>query len=394
MTSSRTGAAADALPGTGVAGLASRRSESVTDAGATLSSLGERGILESVILPRVSRSKAGAHGIGDDCAELLSAELDEILLITTDPCPTPVVFELGDRDYWHFGWMTILINVSDLAAMGGAPVGIVVSTVMPEDQCVGDYDRFLEGLTAAADTWGCPILGGNIKDGPDFTATGTAMGTVSAQRVMRRIGAQSGDLVFVVGNMGLFWASVLAKVGRDDLELTADTRECLHEALHRPVARLAEGRVLSSLGVVSSCMDASDGVSGCLSEIARVNSLDIVIENDLFTPHSAVREVAEKLDTDFRKLMLSWGNWELVFTAPPSAHADIERLAKAHNMPVQVLGYTREGNGQVLLETDQKIYRMTDFSSQRFAATSYFTHGIKSFSTWLAEAPLVEGIHQ
>jgi len=384
--------AAQAVPGNSPADLVrSKAGEQWADVNATLSSLGERRILESVILPRVSRSKAGASGIGDDCAELSSADLDEILLITTDPCPTPVVFELGDCDYWHYGWMTVLINVSDLAAMGGKPVGIVVSTVMPENLSVGDYDRFLEGLTAAADTWACPILGGNIKDGREFTATGTALGTVSTERIMRRTGARPGDLVYAVGTMGLFWASVLARVTAGEVDLTPDTRESLRSALHQPVARLAEGRALSGLGVVSSCMDASDGVSGCFTELARVNALDIVVDSDLLTPHQAVREVADRLDIDVRKLMLSWGNWELVFTAPSSAHPDIERLAKVENMPVQLLGYAREGCGRVLLEEDQKMYRMTDFSSQRFAATSYFTHGIDSFSAWLADAPLVEG---
>jgi thiamine-monophosphate kinase len=339
----------------------------------------------------LAKSRAGAAGIGDDCAELATVGFEDLLLVTTDPCPTPVVFDLGDRDYWHFGWMTVLINVSDIAAMGGKPLGIVVSTVMPEGMSVGDYDRFLEGLTAAADLWMCPVIGGNIKDGREFAATGTAIGTVKDRHVMRRTGARSGDLLYTVGAMGLFWASVLASVNADRVRLSPEVQDILRNALQRPVARLKEGQAIAQLEVVTSCMDASDGVSGCLLEIARVNSLDVVVESDRMVPSRSVGEVASQLEIDHRKLMLSWGNWELVFTAPPSAGEVIQRLADVEDLPIQLIGRVTSGEGRVLLDQHGSLSPITDFSSQRFVPTSYFTHGIDSFTDWLINAPLMEG---
>src|ERR1017187_9544218 len=110
-----------------------------------LGTLGERTILSDIIMPRIALGEAGADGIGDDCAEIAVPPAGHTILATTDPCPSPVAFVLGDHDYWHYGRMTVLINVSDLAAMGAKPIGILVSTVMPNDMLINDYQRFLDG---------------------------------------------------------------------------------------------------------------------------------------------------------------------------------------------------------------------------------------------------------
>src|SRR5712671_5686858 len=111
-----------------------------------LRDLGERRILREIIYPRFSSFDGQIVGIGDDCAILPSPPIGHALVVTTDPCPTPVVCMVERPDMYHYGRMTILINVSDLAAMGAQPLGIVVSTVMPEDMSVREFDRFLDGI--------------------------------------------------------------------------------------------------------------------------------------------------------------------------------------------------------------------------------------------------------
>lgn len=358
--------------------------------GLILSALGERRILTNVIIPRLALQKVGADAIGDDCAEFPTPPLGHSLLVTTDPCPLPIAFDLGDRDYWHYGWFTILINVSDLAAMGATPSGIVVSAVMPEDMQVADFRRYLDGLVDAADEWDCPILGGNIKDGPGFTSTATAFGAAPTQSIMRRTGAQAGDKVCVVGNMGLFWAAVLSQTSSAELAVSGSTRRTLEQALLRPVARLREGRILARSGLVTACMDASDGVGGCLSELAVKNGLDVVIDQDALVADEAVVEVASALFIDPRKLMLSWGNWELVLTVNPWAAETLLQLADEHRFPVSIIGTMKAGAGSVLLSTGNGLRQLTNFASERFTGTSYFTHGLRSYMQWLLDAPLFE----
>jgi thiamine-monophosphate kinase len=355
----------------------------------TLREIGERRIVEELIAPRFRRETASLIvGIGDDCAVLSAPALDEVLTFTTDPCPTPVACLLGQDDLFHYGWMTVLINVSDLAAMGSRPLGLLVSTVMPEDMTVGDYDRFLEGLSEASRKWDCPVIGGNIKDGPAFTATGSAIGTARRTEILLRSGARPGDRILVAGEMGLFWAAVLQRLGwTTGLH---EHQELLDRALLRPVVRLAEGLALAASRRVTACMDSSDGVIGCLQELALRSRVDVIVEAEKLHPHAAVRTAAEDWGVDYRKLMLSWGDWQLVFTVSEANRDAVMEIINALNTPVFDIGSIGEGSGHVWLDEGGSRLRITNFASERFSGTSFFTHGIQAYLTSLKNQPFTE----
>src|SRR5262249_34178470 len=257
--------------------------------------LGEQKILSSIVFPSIARSAAGSAGLGDRFAlfQVQGAPEGTALVATIDPCPLPLIFELFDPDYWHYGWMTAVINLSDLAAMGADPAGILISTVMPNEMSAHDYGRFWDGLIEASDKWHCKVLGGNVKDGSEFSAEGAAFGWCTKSSVLQRTGSAEGDLVYVVGDMGHFWSSILYKLRASDLDLTEEESEQVCLALSRPVPRVQEGKALAASGLVTACMDASDGVLGALIELGRVNQLDVdLIELE---PSSLVRKVSSRL---------------------------------------------------------------------------------------------------
>jgi thiamine-monophosphate kinase len=356
--------------------------------GMTLRDLGERRIVEELIAPRFKGdSDSLILGIGDDCAVLSLPQPDEVLTLTTDPCPTPVACLLGETDLFHYGWMTVLINVSDLAAMGARPLGLLVSTVMTENMIASDYERFLEGLSDASRKWDCPIIGGNIKDGPGFTATGSCIGAVRRTDLMVRSGAIPGDRVFVVGEMGIFWASVLRRLGWTKLD---EHRDLLDHALLRPQARLAEGRALAATRAVTACMDSSDGVIGCLQELALKSHVDVIVDADKLHPHPAVQAAAADWGVDYRKLMLSWGDWQLVFTSSKSNSDNVAETVRALGTPVLAIGSIQDGTGRVWLNEKGVHLRITNFSSERFSGTSFFTHGIEAYLNSLKTQPFTE----
>jgi thiamine-monophosphate kinase len=283
--------------------------------------------------------------------------------------------------------MVALINVSDLAAMGAKPIGLLVSTVMPETMPVNDYERFLDGLAQASREWSCPVVGGNIKDGPDFTATGTALGSVGKDRAMRRIGARPGDRLLVVGEMGIFWAAVLRRL-LPSVQFDARDDALCDEALFRPVARIREGMMLAQTRHASACMDSSDGVIGCLHELAHVNGMDILIRSDAIRPRQCIQQVADQARIDARKLMLSWGGWELVCTAAPAGVRVIQDAMKSLGTPCREIGEVRLGDGSVWIHDEGGVRRLTNFASVRFAGTSFFTHGLESYIDFLRNCPL------
>ncbi|NEQ55132.1 MAG: thiamine-phosphate kinase [Leptolyngbya sp. SIO3F4] len=354
----------------------------------TLGDLGERRIVRELIFPRFPKAEGHIMGIGDDCAVLPNLPADQNLVITTDPCPTPIVCLIETPDYFQYGRLTMLINVSDLAAMGAKPLGIVVSTVMPEIMPVADYERFLDGLKDASHEWSCPIIGGNIKDGPEFTATGTAIGAIKHECMMRRMGAKSGDRVCVIGEMGLFWAALITRL-LPDISLDISHHHTLDKSLYRLSARVKEGQALAEARSVTSCMDSSDGVGACLQELASVNQVDIVIDSQSLMPHPSVKQVAARAAIDVRKLMLSWGNWELVCTVPSQNVDRVRQLIEGLGTSFSDIGEVAHGTGKVWLNEGSKLDLLNNFSSERFSNRSYFTHGLEAYFDFLKTEPIV-----
>jgi thiamine-monophosphate kinase len=277
--------------------------------------------------------------------------------------------------------------MSDLAAMGADPIGMVVSTVMTEDMSVADYTRFLDGLSDASEEWACPIIGGNIKDGPAFTANGSALGSVKEDLVMRRSGAASGDHVCVIGQMGLFWAAVIGRVS--GIRLEPNEQRVLDEALYKPIARIKEGTKLAKTRQVTACIDSSDGIAGCLRELATINKVDIIIDSALLSPHPAVTKIAEASRTDFRKLMLAWGGWELVCTVRKEQTDKISQLMEAMGTRFSVIGEVRSGSGSVKINEGNAIGQLANLGSERFSPTSTFTHGLDAYLDFLRSEPLL-----
>lgn len=359
------------------------------DSQLTLRDLGERRIVSELIAPRFPPLPEHIIGIGDDCAVLPCPPQGEDLVLTTDPCPEPVICQLQTYDYYHHGRLTVLINVSDLAAMGARPLGLLVSTIMPETMLIGSYQRFLDGVSDAANEWNCPVIGGNIKDGKEFSATGSALGSVPRNRLLRRLGAKKGDHVCVVGDMGVFWAAVMNRL---DPKAVLDEQEhaFLERALTLPVARIREGLALAETGGCTACMDSSDGVGGTLQELSRVNGVNLIIRSSALRPHRAVEKVAAAAAIDVRKLMLAWGDWQLVCTIAPEAISCVSARMAELGTAMYEIGRVEAGDGHLLLEeSEDQTAPISNFASERFSKSSLFTHGLGPYIDLLRKMPLV-----
>ena len=115
---------------------------------------------------------------GDDAAIIDLSLAEEDLVVTTDPCPVPMAWTLGFDDYYYYGWLLATINLSDLAAMGATPVGLVNSLVLPPETTVASFERLLDGFDESCERAGAIALGGNIKEG-SLQCGATALGKVS-----------------------------------------------------------------------------------------------------------------------------------------------------------------------------------------------------------------------
>ena len=131
--------------------------------------------------------------IGDDCAVLRpAAGMD--LLLTTDTQEEGVHFRRDWASPEDIGWRCLAVNVSDIAAMGGSPLGAVVALSLPATLDVAFLEALYDGMHAVAQRYDCPVIGGNISQRADtLSVTITVAGQVPCGQSVYRSGAQVGD---------------------------------------------------------------------------------------------------------------------------------------------------------------------------------------------------------
>ena len=357
-----------------------------------LSDLGEIRLLEKIrtLLPKITKDYI-ALGIGDDCVAIKPPK-DEILVLTTDPLPKPVIALLGDEDPWYDGWFSMIISLSDLAAMGAKPLGILLAIEAKENMKLKDFERFYKGIVDASTSFKCPVLGGNIKDAAQFNCVSTAVGSVNAEKMLRRNAAQPGDLVVVLGEMGLFWAGVIHKL--ESIPLPEEESFLLMETLRKPIPKINEGLALVEHDLSCCAMDSSDGLIACFYEIVRSsNDIDMHIDLSNIIPHPLVSKIADISNIDVRKIMLSWGDWQLVTTVRPENIHKLLKIMDDLQSKVHIVGeiLTSENTKtmSVLYKDSNHMGKLNYITNERFTNKSYYSYGLISYLNRLKNEPFI-----
>lgn len=237
---------------------------------------------------------SGARGLEDDCAVLEIG--GETLILNHDMMAEGTHFR-PDADMADVAWKLVASNLSDLAAKGAEPIGVLLGHCLHTDNA-----GFTKGLSEALETFGITLLGGDtIKaQGPRVFGL-TAIGRATHTPVPARSGARAGDAIYVTGALG---RAMLGFEGDED-----------HiEAFNRPAPRLAEGQTLAPH--VSSMMDISDGL------LLDAYRMAMASQDTTFELESGLVPVA---DPQRRDEALRWGeDYELLFTAPAGLQLPVQ----------------------------------------------------------------------
>lgn len=351
--------------------------------GVSLGDLGERGIIEDILRPRYERS---AWKFGDDCASLrLSPGASSWLVATTDPCPLPAASLLGFADYYYWGWLLGTINLSDIAAAGATPLGFLSSFIFPNSFLVPDFTRLLDGLDDCCKSVETEVIGGNIKEGPSIDLSGTAIGSCG-RRPMSRQGAAPGDSVVIVGDLGLFWSGYLA-VNRDLAILKTDRTELLRNVL-TPSPKVLAGQRLLDSGVVKSCIDNSDGLYPSLIGLTHKANLGVHLDLDSVDLPAVVNAVGAELDLDPVRLLLGWGDWQLILVTSNNMITEIRALTSDLDLSAQEVGRITE-TGCVRAVRKGHEGELLQLDSQRFSPDSWFSSGITTYIEKMSRSHLI-----
>lgn len=247
------------------------------------------GELDFVELLRGLPLHPGARGLNDDAAVL---EIGGETLILTHDMLVEGVHTAEGQDPADVAWKLVATNLSDLAAKGAQPVGVLVGLMLGEDD-----DRFVEGLREALTHFHTPLLGGDtVSGGPPRSCGLTAIGRATHVPVPSRSDARVGDAIYVTGTLGKALAGFEAYQKGD--------RERALPYL-RPTPLLAAGQALAP--VASAMMDVSDGLLLDAWRMAKASHVTFEID-----PGS----VPIALPDARRAEALRWGDdYQLLFTA-------------------------------------------------------------------------------
>jgi len=292
-------------------------------------------ILENSLIARLAcgfpRSPLQRNRLQETDAELLALPGSEsILALTTDWVVEEIESGLYDDPYL-IGWMTVIVNASDLAAVGAAPLGILLNENLPQDAAPDFVAQLQDGIRDACAAAGLYVLGGDTNVSPRLEMGGTAVGLVEGAPPLTRIGCRPGDYVLGSGPFG-------GGSGFAFVQFVLRPRGAQVDFSFQPKPRLQEGQLLRRFA--SCCMDTSDGLLATLDQLMRLNSVGFDIDctaETLVDPATLALSGSAHIPT-WLALAAHHGEFELVFTVPPERLDSLRREAAAIGWEPPLLG--------------------------------------------------------
>lgn len=291
----------------------------------TLSDVGEKRLLRNFLLP-LCEAVCGDYGLAND-AGIMKVEAGRDIVVSTDRIPTDLLAErFGLMGPCELGAYLVRANLSDLAATGGTPLGIVVTSAFPSATRVSFVLDVMYGVYTESERFNCPVIGGDTKSSGERSLSATAFGTVPSGKGIGRGPVRAGMTVYLSGPVGhggaaLRWfnqtADERAKLGVDAASVSFIDQE-LRERIVLPVPRLD----LVTYMLDSACpaaMDITDGLGQSLREMAEFSGVALIIEEEhlrllrsariaLNAMGVSVRSVVEGIGLDLELVVIATNN--------------------------------------------------------------------------------------
>jgi thiamine-monophosphate kinase len=282
----------------------------------------------------LSRGAPGAFDLTNDAAVWRpTAGMDAV--ITSDCLVAGVHFLTADPPA-SVAAKLLAVNLSDLAAMGAAPVGYTLAAAWPAEIDDAWIEAFAEGLGRAQAVNGVVLFGGDTVSTPGpVTLTITAFGEAAAGRALSRSGAEAGDDVYVTGTIGDAALGLRVLQGT----LAPPSKEAavyLAGRYREPTARTKIGVGLA--GLATSAIDVSDGLAADLGHLAAGSGTRFDIQAEKVPVSPAVAACLERKPALLESVFGGGDDYELAFTASPDRRAAMAHLAETAGVGITRIG--------------------------------------------------------
>ena len=263
--------------------------------------------------------------LGDDCAAIPDG--DGYLLLASEGIWPQLVTE----DPWFAGWCAVMVNLSDIAAMGGYPVAMV--DALWSKSIEGSRELWL-GMQAASEAYGVPIVGGHTNCHSPYA--GLAVSILGrAKQLITSFDAEVGDRLLMVINMAgayrrhyPFWNAAT----------TATPQQLRTHAQLLPQ--------LAQLNLVSAGKDISmGGLAGTLVMLAEASDCGAVLN---------LEQIPRPADVAWEKWLTSFPSFGFLLSVPPDNVADVQQFFRPYELACEVIGQVTDGHKVCLRSQEEQ----------------------------------------
>ena len=294
-------------------------------------------------------------GIGDDAAYWKSGDFG--YCVTSDTLVENVHFKLMNFSADKLGEKAVAVNLSDIAAMGANPMGMLINLGVTNDITEKWINDFYDGITKLALKYNCPVIGGDIVKSEILNISVTCIGykklNIKNKNIfLNRESVNPGDLVYVSGYLGNSKAGLeILNLLKTDLN---DSEIYLINSHLTPVPRIELGIDLNEIGI-TSCIDISDGLLLDSSRLADSSIVNININSSMLPISGELKVIFPE---EYKNFALGGGeDYELLFTSSPNNQENIKKIAEKNELNMSIIGEVNNGNGEIMLDgslTDPK----------------------------------------
>lgn len=312
---------------------------------------GEFELIERYFAP-LSAASEGAFGLGNDAAVLDVAPGGR--LVATVDCMVAGRHFLPEDPAEGVARKLLRVNLSDLAAMGAAPLGYLIAASWPQDIEEGWIAAFCEGLAADQEVFGVTLVGGDTTATPGpMTLSLTAFGEVRGKKVLDRGSLKPNDDLYLSGTLGDACLGLRALRGEID-GLSEQELAQLVERYRCPMPRVSLGQALLAEGLADSALDVSDGLAQDLGHLLTASGVGAVVQLEDI-PVSVAAQSALDLVGDRVESLLSGGDdYELLFAASPDRRSELASLSDRLSLPITRIGQVCVEPGLTVVDASQR----------------------------------------
>ncbi|WLD93686.1 thiamine-phosphate kinase [Alkalihalobacillus sp. AL-G] len=318
------------------------------------------------ITPKKSFQPTLIRGIGDDAA-LIRSEAGQNDILCVDTMVESIHFNRKTMNPYQIGYKALAVNVSDIAAMGGAPTFYLVSIAIPSSWSEEELQEIYKGMDGLAQQHEMDLIGGDTVStkGP-LVISVTVHGRVQSDRQLLRENARPGDIVFVTGPLGLSAAGLHLLLENDQFEATRQKE--LLKAHQMPDPQVKAGLLLAESGFRIALNDISDGIASEAWEIADASQVHITLDYDQVPKHPELKHFSAQQTEEW--ILYGGEDFQLVGTVSESNWLPLKRLFDQHQKPLYNIGTVETGEAGVSLFKNGDSLRLSKKGYNHFKGNS------------------------